>query len=64
MIPRTEKELELYFKLLELTEAKKVMDMPYSIRYPHCEYDKERYERIKTEYLQLVQKTIGSGTVL
>lgn len=58
MIPKTEKELELYFKLCELVEAKGIKDRPYTINYPVQESYNERYEYLKSEYLKVANEMI------
>ncbi|MES2592405.1 MAG: hypothetical protein V4608_11000 [Bacteroidota bacterium] len=52
MIPKTEKELELYFLLDELKEAKKAKERPYTINYPMQDYYDSRYNQLKSEYLK------------
>ena len=64
MIPKTEQELELYFKLLELVEAKKSMDRPYTLNYPHQEYYNDNYERIDYEAKLLQLEKNGALLVL
>ncbi len=56
MMPKTEKELEIYFKLLDLTEAKKQKDRPYTLNHPHQDIYDAQYNRIKSEYFNLVKR--------
>ena len=56
MIPKNEKELELYFKLKELEYAKECMDKPYSMTTPTSkEMWVKTYEHLKKEYLELAK---------
>ncbi len=60
-MPKTEKELEIYFKFQELLEAKRLYELPYSMKWtpkaiPGEEYIdtyKKKYDDLKTEYLTL-----------
>ena len=57
MIPKTEKELELYFKLKELEDARNCRHkIPYGIgiNLIDINYYELEYQRIKIEYLKLV----------
>lgn len=56
MMPKTEKELEVYFKLIELVEAKQAKDRPHSINYPLQDMYNERYETVKKEYLEIANE--------
>ena len=53
--PKTEKELEVYFKLCELKEHYKAKNRPYSLNYPHQDIYNDRYEKTKQEYFNLLK---------
>jgi hypothetical protein len=55
--PKNEKELEIHFKLLELVEAKKYKrNIPQYSGYANPEkWAEEEYQRIKTEYFNLIK---------
>jgi len=51
-MPKDEKELNQFFLLMELYEAKKRMDLPMTMRYPYQDFDKGNYEEAKAKYLE------------
>lgn len=54
-LPKTEKELEIFFKLLELYEAKKQSELPYTMVTPlGVERNINQYNYMKKDYLNLV----------
>jgi len=56
MIPKTEKELEIYFALLKLAEAKKRADEPPTYPPYIAKLSKEEYERQKAAYFKLIKQ--------
>ncbi len=59
MIPKTEQELKAFFMLMDLYEAKKRAELPYTMVTPTIMDMNERiYERMTEDYLKFV-KTIS-----